>query len=173
MSAGSVMSRRSVPPIGLRHTCFVSGRDEPRAVSCDYDARPERMRLAREILRRHAASRDVHASVAARLVTEGMLPVLDVGCGEGELQRHLPDGAWVGVDSSPAMVAGAPAGVHLARADELPFDDGSFGAAAMLYVLYHLDDPAWALAEARRGLAVPGPGSGAPPSPQDPSGTPL
>jgi len=58
------------------------------------------MRLAREILHRHEAAGDLHASMAARLVAEGLLPVLDVGCGEGELQRHLSYGAWVGVDAS-------------------------------------------------------------------------
>jgi len=125
------------------------------------------MRLAREILRRHGARDDVHASVAARLVAEGMLPVLDVGCGEGELRRHLPDGAWVGVDSSPTMVAGAPGGVQLARADALPFEAGSFAAAALLYVLYHLDDPARALAEARRVVRAGGLVAAAAPSRHD------
>lgn len=103
------------------------------------------MRLARETLRRHGVGGDVHAPVAARLVAEGLLPVVDIGCGEGELRRHLPAGTWVGVDSSQTMVAGAPAGARLARADALPFSAGSFGAAALLYVLYHLDDPATAL----------------------------
>jgi SAM-dependent methyltransferase len=110
------------------------------------------MRLARSVLRRHGAMSDVHARVAARFEAEGLLPVLDVGCGEGELQRHLPAGAWVGVDSSPTMVAGAPAGACVAQADALPFGARSFGGVALLYVLYHLDDPAAALAEARRVL---------------------
>jgi len=84
----------------LRHYWRVSGVDQPRAIACDSDARPERMRPAREILHRHGAAGDLHASMAARLVAEGLLPVLDVGCGEGELQRHLSYGAWVGVDAS-------------------------------------------------------------------------
>jgi ubiquinone/menaquinone biosynthesis C-methylase UbiE len=46
--------------------------------------------------------------VAERLITEGLLPVLDVGCGEGELARHLPEGCWVGVDSSATLLARAP-----------------------------------------------------------------
>lgn len=114
------------------------------------------MRLARETLRRHGVGGDAHAPVAARLVAEDLLPVLDVGCGEGELQRHLPAGTWVGVDSSQTMVAGAPAGARLARADALPFSAGSFGAAALLYVLYHLDHPATALVEARRVVRTGG-----------------
>ncbi len=141
--------------------------DEARAIPCDYDARPERMRLAREILRRHGAGGDVHAPVAARLVAEDLLPVLDVGCGEGELQRHLPAGAWVGVDASATMVASAPAGAQLAHADALPFAAGAFGGAALLYVLYHLDDPASALAEARRVVRVGGLVAAAAPSRHD------
>jgi SAM-dependent methyltransferase len=114
------------------------------------------MRLARETRRRHGVGGDVHAPVAARLVAEGLLPVVDIGCGEGKLRRHLPAGTWVGVDSSQTMVAGAPAGARLARADALPFSAGSFGAAALLYVLYHLDDPATALVEARRVVRTGG-----------------
>lgn len=125
------------------------------------------MRLAREVLCRHGAAGDVHAPVAARLVAEDALPVLDVGCGEGELQRHLPTGAWVGVDASPTMLARAPAGAHLAQADSLPFPAGSFGAVALLYVLYHLDDPATALAEARRVVRVGGLVAAAAPSRHD------
>ena len=48
------------------------------------------------------------------------------------------------------MVARAPRRARLGRAEALPFADDSFGGVALLYVLYHLDDPAIALAEARR-----------------------
>jgi SAM-dependent methyltransferase len=123
---------------------------ERRALECDYDLQPGRVRLAREIARRYGGQGDIHPKVAARFVAEGALPVLDVGCGEGELQRHLPDGGWAGIDSSPTMLAGAPPGARLGRAEELPFAPDSFGGAALLYVLYHLDEPAPALAEARR-----------------------
>jgi SAM-dependent methyltransferase len=128
----------------------MSKRPRTRPVPVDYDTQPGRFQLAREVLSRHGAAADVHAAVAARFVAHGMLPVLDVGCGTGELARHLPAGAWTGIDSSPAMVAGAPTGARLGRADSLPFADGSFGGVALLYVLYHLDDPAIALQEARR-----------------------
>jgi SAM-dependent methyltransferase len=122
------------------------------ALPPDYDERPERFRTARSVLRRHAAAADVHADVARRFLAEGLTPVLDVGCGEGELARHLPEGAWVGVDSSTTMLAEAPRPVVEADATALPYENASFGSLALLYVLYHLPDPALALAEAQRVL---------------------
>jgi SAM-dependent methyltransferase len=129
-------------------------RDEslPRAVPPDYDRDPDRFRLARSVLRRHALAPDVHERVARRFVAEGLTPVLDVGCGEGELATHLPAGAWVGVDASAEMLRRAPEPHHQADATALPFSDEAFGSVALLYVLYHLPDPASALAEARRVL---------------------
>ena len=128
----------------------ISERRHTQPVPVDYDTHPGRFQIARDVLGRHGAAADVHAAVAARFVAEGMLPVLDVGCGAGELARHLPAGTWTGIDSSPAMVARAPAGAQLGRADALTFADGSFGGVALLYVLYHLEDPATALKEAWR-----------------------
>jgi SAM-dependent methyltransferase len=135
---------------------LVSERGQPRAVPCGYDTRLERMQVAREVLRRHAMAPDIHGVVAARFEREGLLPVLDVGCGEGELAAHLPPGGWVGVDASPTMVDRAPAGARLARAEALPYSADSFGCLALLYVLYHLERPAAALAEARRVLRLGG-----------------
>lgn len=90
------------------------------------------------------------------MLAEGSTPVLDVGCGEGELARHLPADAWTGLDSSPVMLARAPGRSVQGDATNLPFGDCSFGSVALLYVLYHLPEPARALAEARRVLRAGG-----------------
>jgi SAM-dependent methyltransferase len=128
----------------------VAGQPPRSAVPLDYDQRPERLRVARSVLRRHALAADIHQRVAERLLAERLAPVLDVGCGEGELARHLPEGAWVGLDSSVEMLTRAPRPAVHGDATALPFQDGSFRSVALLYVLYHLEEPARALAEAHR-----------------------
>jgi SAM-dependent methyltransferase len=127
----------------------VSGQ---RPIPPDYDAAPERFRLARAVQHAHGLAPDVHAQVAARLLAEGAIPVLDVGCGEGALAHHLPEGAWCGLDSSPTMRERAPRPVVLGDATALPFPEASFGGVALLYVLYHLAHPREALDEAFRVL---------------------
>ena len=122
------------------------------AVPPDYDEDPERFRLARSVQRRYGPGTDVHPIVAARLIDEQLLPVLDVGCGEGELARFLPAGGWCGLDSSRAMLARAPRPARLGDACALPCADGSCASVAALYVLYHLAEPRLALAEAHRVL---------------------
>jgi len=89
--------------------------------------------------------------------------VLDVGCGEGLLARHLGvDGyeSYLGIDLSVASVAaarrrtgGAPrAGARfaVADADDWPLR-GAFDAVVLNECLYYLRDP---LASARRALAA-------------------
>jgi SAM-dependent methyltransferase len=129
-----------------------SGEGTPRPVPLDYDENPERFRLARSVLGRHARALDVHARVARRLREENLTPVLDVGFGDGELAKHLPAGAWLGLDSSRVMLARAPQPTVEGDATRLPFESECFGSVALLYVLYHLAEPRRALLEAHRVL---------------------
>lgn len=88
--------------------------------------------------------------VAERLAREGIAPVIDVGGGRGRLAELLP--GTVVVDLSPAQLADAPGPKLRADALALPIAAGAAGAVAMLWMLYHLDDPVAAVAEARRVL---------------------
>jgi len=128
------------------------GPSPRRALPPDYDDRPHRFRTARRVSRDYGAVPDVHGRVAKRFLAEDLTPVLDIGCGEGELARHLPPGAWVGVDASVRMLACAPRPSLVANARALPLADESFDSAAILYVLYHVERPMEALAEAHRVL---------------------
>jgi SAM-dependent methyltransferase len=121
------------------------------AAPFDYDTAPERWG---SLDRRRQLAGDVHAPVARLIAGAQLQPVIDVGGGPGELSRHLPP-AWpvVTVDLSPAMLASAPHPKLRARAEGLPVSAGSAGAVTMLY---HLDRPADAIAEAGRVLRTGG-----------------
>jgi SAM-dependent methyltransferase len=88
--------------------------------------------------------------VAERFAREGIAPVIDVGGGRGRLAELLP--GTVVVDFSPVQLADAPGPKLRADALALPIASGRAGAVAMLWMLYHLDDPVAAIAEARRVL---------------------
>ena len=90
--------------------------------------------------------------------------ILDVACGTAavalELVRRFGCSV-VGVDQSSAMLAeaqrrvasaGESARVELreARAEELPFEDGSFDGVTFTYLLRYVDDPAATLRELAR-----------------------
>jgi SAM-dependent methyltransferase len=116
----------------------------------DYDTAPERWR---SIDRSTQLTGDVHQLVARLIVAEGLEPVVDVGGGEGELERHLPTGCPATIcDLSPTMLAAAPHPKLRARAEQLPVATASAGAVAMLWMLYHLERPEAAIREARRAL---------------------
>ena len=120
------------------------------ALPSDYDSDPGRWRSCD---RNVQAFGDVHAPVARRIVDEDLAPVLDVGGGQGHLGSLLPAG-WpsIVVDLSPAQLADAPHPKVRADALHLPFRDRYAGAVTALWMLYHLDDPALAVAEAARAL---------------------
>jgi SAM-dependent methyltransferase len=91
----------------------------------------------------------------------GRSRVLDIGCGEGQVARHVvaTTGASsvVGVDPSDAQLvvarerAGGPAYVR-AAADALPVPDGTFDAAVACLVFEHITAVDAALAEVGRIL---------------------
>jgi len=123
-----------------------------RHLEPDYDDNQDRW-LTNVSVRQRFAITDTHYPTADRIVAEDLRPVLDVGCGDGELHRRLPAAwPWLGVDRSPTMLTRAPKPATLADARSLPFPGESFGAVAMLWMLYHLPDPETAIAEARRVL---------------------
>ncbi|WP_328418215.1 methyltransferase domain-containing protein [Micromonospora sp. NBC_00389] len=89
--------------------------------------------------------------------------VVDAGCGSGRAVAELAErGAHaVGVDLDPEVIAVArerwPAGeFHVGDAYELPLETGSVTYYRADKVLHMLDDPARAVAEARRVLAPGG-----------------
>jgi SAM-dependent methyltransferase len=125
----------------------------PDAFPSDYDSDPDRWRVNRATVERYSCAGDTHEPVAERFLAEGLRPILDVGCGDGRLAGQLPAHAgWIGVDASHAQVAAAPGPAVLADASALPIRTGSCGAVAQLWMLYHLEDPVDAIAEAHRVL---------------------
>jgi SAM-dependent methyltransferase len=115
----------------------------------DYDADPERF-----LSGTGWPHDDVHPYVAARFAAAGARTVLDVGGGNGNLARLLPDLSirCMLVDLSPAMLALAPRPAVLADGARLPVADACVDAVAALYTLYHYDDPLRPVGEARRVL---------------------
>jgi SAM-dependent methyltransferase len=87
--------------------------------------------------------------VGAWLPTEG--PVLDLGSGTGHLSAQLERERGIEVvtaDVSDMHVVGRPP--VLIADGALPFEDGTFSAALLLFMLAYPSDPAGVLAEAAR-----------------------
>ncbi len=120
------------------------------ALPSDYDSDPERWGSCDRSVQVFG---DAHEPVARRIVDEELAPVLDVGGGQGRLESLLPAG-WpaIVVDRSPTQLADAPSPNVRADASVLPVRDASVCAVTALWMLYHLDDPVRAIAEAARVL---------------------
>ncbi len=122
----------------------------PPALPCDYDTNPERW------IRRPAEARaagDVHEGVTARILAEGLSPVIDVGSGHGRLGDLLGSGVrYLSIDLSPAQISRSTRPVVMADGQDLPVRDDSAGAVAALWMLYHIEDPLVVIREAYRVL---------------------
>jgi ubiquinone/menaquinone biosynthesis C-methylase UbiE len=87
--------------------------------------------------------------------------ILDIGCGTGRLLRSasaaFPAATLVGLDPSRKMLLGAdpsgPIALTQARAERLPFTDGSFDLVLATSSYRHWSDPRAALREVRRVLS--------------------
>lgn len=104
--------------------------------------------------------------MAARTGLNACANALDLGCGVGHWGQRLaalmaPGAHLTGVDAEeawlgPARERAAARGLHatyqVARAQELPFDDGTFDLVTCQTVLIHVPDPEAVLREARRVL---------------------
>jgi len=119
------------------------------ALRPDYDTDPERSRAFRV-----GWQEDVHGPVAERLVSDNAELVLDVGCGIGRFGAAVRGRlSWLGLDVSPRQLANCPVRpVIRADAVRLPIGNGRVGAVTMLWMLYYLDEPRDAIAEAKRVL---------------------
>ena len=126
----------------------------------DYDANPERFRLATRVTRRYlTASRSLYELLAEALARLDPRRILDIGCGEGALRAALPAhlaSRVVGLDASATMLGAHPPPVVQADATALPFAAGVVDAAVAVNLLDHLPNPTAALAEAHRVLAPGG-----------------
>ncbi len=87
----------------------------------------------------------------------GARRVLDIGCGEGQVARHIAalGAAVVGVDPTPSQVsvararAGGPSYAR-ARGEALPCRSGAFDAVVLCLALEHIDAFEAAICEAAR-----------------------
>jgi SAM-dependent methyltransferase len=114
------------------------------------------------LLRRFEVQR---VAVAERLIPSGRA-LLDVGCGDGELERRVASRfeKIVATDVSEAALADArskrpPSNVEWRAVDAgraLPFGGGAFDAVVSLSTMQYLFDPEAFLAEAHRVLAPGG-----------------
>ena len=89
--------------------------------------------------------------------------MLDVGCGEGQVSRYIARGGAhvVGLDPTPSQIReahgrGGPPQFVQAKAEQLPFGDGTFGAVILCLAIEHIDPFEPAIEEIARVLEPDG-----------------
>ena len=83
--------------------------------------------------------------------------VLEIGCGDGNMRRHLPGRPYWGLDPLLLPAAQGDAAVFLRGVGErLPLANDSFDLVLLIQTLDHAFDPAAVLQEARRVLCEGG-----------------
>jgi len=115
----------------------------------------------------HAAAYQELWAPTLRLASVRLLPelagkrvhhIIDVGAGVGalwsDLRAAFPSGFLLGFDRSPGMLQIAPPEMARVVADAraLPLASASVDVALLVFMLFHLSDPADGLSEARRVL---------------------
>lgn len=113
----------------------------------------------RSIYRYREPALDLVGAVLAELpATTGL--VVDVGCGNGayvsRLRAERPALRVLGLDLSPGMAAATGAPAAVADASRLPLPDDVAEGVLCLHMLYHVPEPAAAVAELARVRAAGG-----------------
>jgi len=144
-----------------------SSRAHNQAMPTEHDARNARKWDARAETfdqKRFDYFRWMQRKALAYLDIKAGIHFLDLGCGTGQAVRHVAerargDGVFCGIDISPRMIdiaretKGLPnVQFEVASAEELPFEDGSFGAALCTNSFHHYLLPMRALEEIHRVL---------------------
>ena len=113
-------------------------------------------RLRRERRRRLVGRSYDMAAEIARLLPRGA-SVLDVGCGSGFIAHHLATLASASVTGIEVRRGvDAPIRYFCFDGARVPFEDSSFDAALLCYVLHHAQDQRAFMREVRRSLRAGG-----------------
>lgn len=129
------------------------------ALPRDYDTSPGRFRLGQQVTREYLTGGPTLYQRIWEILGDGPLLVADVGSGDGALTAARPADSRsrvAGLDASARLLRDHPGPAVRADAARLPLRSGRLDAVVAVNMLYHLDDPVTAIAEARRVLAPGG-----------------
>lgn len=147
-------------------TVVVPGTDRGVLVTEDYrDA--SRLNTRKSIYQWRQPQVDLVELALARLAATPALAgggdgalLVDVGCADGAYLRPMrarwPGATALGLDLSRGMAAAAGAPVAVADAQRLPLPDGTATGMLAMHMLYHVPEPALAVAELARVRAPHG-----------------